>query len=60
MSLRQIRLILTQFAHMTCLGISLNNVGAIISMKYSYRLIHSCEVYFCCLSENIGAGSDLD
>lgn len=53
-------LILTKFAHITCLGISLNNVGAIIYMKYSYRLIHSYEVYFCCLSENVGVGSDLD
>lgn len=37
---------LTQFAHIACPGISSDNVGAIISMKYSYRLIHSREVYF--------------
>lgn len=36
------------------------NVGAIVSMKHIYRLIHSFEVYFCCFSENVGAARDLD
>lgn len=51
-------LILSQFAHMY--GYSLNNVGVIIFMKYSYRLIHLCELCFCCSSDNVGRGSDLE
>lgn len=34
------------------------NLGAIVSRTYTYRLIHSFEVYFC-FSENVGAGRGL-
>lgn len=35
------------------------NLGAIVLMAYTYRLIHSFEAYFCCFSEDVGAGRDL-
>lgn len=46
--------------HLYTAGYSLNDMGVIIFMKYSYRLILLCELYFCCSADDIGKGNDLE